>query len=146
VLLGACDLAPLGYEVEEFFLSGLATRYAVAGSLTSDGVWGATPSGSAPYKTRAVVIRPRDPAAFNGTVLVEWLNVTSGQDVPARPDGGLPGPVQTTASRGRTFHQCHQSGSRGPSLDQPESGPAQTFGRRAAKRAFDWMPLQSLCG
>jgi hypothetical protein len=30
-----------------------------------------------------VVIRPKDPAKFNGTVLVEWLNVTSGQDTPA---------------------------------------------------------------
>ncbi|KVW89283.1 hypothetical protein WL00_11365 [Burkholderia cepacia] len=29
-----------------------------------------------------VVIRPTDPAKFNGTVLVEWLNVTSGYDIP----------------------------------------------------------------
>jgi hypothetical protein len=28
-----------------------------------------------------VTVRPRDPAAFNGTALVEWLNVTSGQDM-----------------------------------------------------------------
>lgn len=30
-----------------------------------------------------VVVRPGDPARFNGTALVEWLNVTSGQDMPS---------------------------------------------------------------
>jgi hypothetical protein len=83
LLLGAYDLAPLGYQAEEFFLSGSATRYALAGPPSSDGVWSAAPADSALYKTRVVVIRPSDPATFNGTVLVEWLNVTSGQDMPA---------------------------------------------------------------
>jgi Alpha/beta hydrolase domain len=83
LLLGAYDLAPLGYQAEEFFLSGSATRYTLAGPPTSDGVWSVTPAASAAYKTRVVVIRPSDPATFNGTVLVEWLNVTSGQDMPA---------------------------------------------------------------
>jgi hypothetical protein len=68
LLLGAYDLAPLGYQAEEFFLAGSARSYA--------------PAGSATYKTRIVVIRPSDPAPFNGTLLVEWLNVTSGQDMP----------------------------------------------------------------
>lgn len=81
LLLGAYDLAPLGYQAEEFFLSGSATSYALAGLPTSDGVWSATPAASAPYKTRVVVVRPSDPAKFNGTALVEWLNVTSGQDM-----------------------------------------------------------------
>ncbi|MBL6615498.1 MAG: hypothetical protein ISP49_19470 [Reyranella sp.] len=69
LLLGAYDLAPLGYQAEEFFLEGSVSRYA--------------PAGSAAYKTRIVVIRPTDPATFNGTLLVEWLNVTSGQDMPS---------------------------------------------------------------
>ncbi len=38
---------------------------------------------TAPFTTRFVVIRPNDPAKFNGTLLVEWLNVTAGQDTPA---------------------------------------------------------------
>ena len=42
------------------------------------------PSDPAPYKTRVVVYRPIDPKKFNGTVIVEWLNV-SGQ-VDADPD------------------------------------------------------------
>ena len=37
-----------------------------------------------PYRTRVVVRRPADAAAFSGTVVVEWLNVSSGLD--ANPD------------------------------------------------------------
>src|SRR4030095_4177896 len=33
-----------------------------------------------PYKTRILVRRPADPKRFNGTVLVEWNNVTNGFD------------------------------------------------------------------
>ena len=36
--------------------------------------------GRAPYKTRLVVLRPVDAAAFNGTVVVLWNNVTAGYD------------------------------------------------------------------
>ena len=36
-----------------------------------------------PYKTRIVVYRPIDPKHFDGTVVVEWLNVTAGIDAPA---------------------------------------------------------------
>ncbi|MBV8190439.1 MAG: hypothetical protein JO339_24565 [Alphaproteobacteria bacterium] len=82
LLLGAYDLAPFGYQVEEFFLGGSATRYALTSPPTSDGLWSAAPAGSAAYETRLVVVRPSDAAAFNGMVLVEWLNVTSGQDMP----------------------------------------------------------------
>ena len=39
---------------------------------------------TAPYQTRLVVVRPTDQAKFNGTVIVEWLNVTGGTD--AAPD------------------------------------------------------------
>ena len=83
LLLGAYDLESLGYQAEELFLSGSATRYALAGPPTSDGAWNAAPAGRAPYRTRVVVVRPSDPAKFSGTMLVEWLNVTSGQEMPA---------------------------------------------------------------
>ncbi len=69
LLLGAFDLATLGYGAEEFFLSGTAQSYA--------------PPGSADYTTRVVVARPTDAAKFNGTVIVEWLNVSGGIDAPA---------------------------------------------------------------
>src|SRR5262249_33310639 len=44
--------------------------------------WDAVPAATAPYKTRIVVLRPRDSAKFSGTVVVEWLNVSGGLDVP----------------------------------------------------------------
>ena len=72
------DLAAAGYREQEFFLSGTAKGY---GGAT---VFGQSPSGHAPdatsarYATRILVRRPADPRKFNGTVLFEWLNVTSG--------------------------------------------------------------------
>lgn len=69
LLLGAYDLATLDYGAEEFFVSGAARSYAT----------GAT----ADYTTRIVVVLPVDRARFNGTVIVEWLNVSGGIDAPA---------------------------------------------------------------
>ncbi|OBB65025.1 alpha/beta hydrolase domain-containing protein [Mycobacterium sp. 852014-50255_SCH5639931] len=83
LLLGAFDLADVGYRAEEFFVSGTATSYAPAAELESDGRWSVTPSATAEYTTRLVVLTPADPALFNGTVLVEWLNVSGGLDAPA---------------------------------------------------------------
>nr|WP_090344366.1 alpha/beta hydrolase domain-containing protein [Mycolicibacterium malmesburyense]CRL75836.1 hypothetical protein CPGR_03725 [Mycolicibacterium malmesburyense] len=69
LLLGAYDLATLGYGAEEFFVSGTAKSYAT--DATAD------------YTTRMVVLLPIDRALFNGTVIVEWLNVSGGMDAPA---------------------------------------------------------------
>jgi hypothetical protein len=80
--LGAFDLKPLGYVVEEFFLSSTATSYRHVGDLGGDGHWTAEAQGSSPFTTRVVVVRPSGPAKFNGTVLVEWLNVSGGLDAP----------------------------------------------------------------
>jgi Alpha/beta hydrolase domain len=84
LLLSGFDLAPLGFTTEEFFISGTATSYKLAGPPPADGRWQAMPAGTAPYATRIVVVRPSDPKKFNGTVVVEWLNVTAGTD--AAPD------------------------------------------------------------
>ena len=67
----AYELAAVGYSNEEHFLAGTARSYA------------ASPD-EAPYRTRAIVRKPLDPARFNGTVVVEWLNVSGGVD--AGPD------------------------------------------------------------
>jgi hypothetical protein len=83
LLLGAYDLATVGYRAEEFFVSGSASSYAPAGELGSDGRWRAEPSGTADYTTRIVALTPTDDAVFNGTVIVEWLNVSGGIDAPA---------------------------------------------------------------
>jgi hypothetical protein len=75
------DLAETyGYVESEFFVAGEAVAYAPAAALTADGRWTVTETAAAPYTTRLLVRRPVDPAAFNGTVVVEWLNVTSGMD------------------------------------------------------------------
>jgi hypothetical protein len=70
----------VGYEQSEYFLSGTANAYVPFSSLTTNGQWSVTPSSSAPYVTRVVVNRPIDPSKFNGTVVVEWLNVSGGLD------------------------------------------------------------------
>ena len=83
LMLSAYDLDALGYTVEEQFLSGEAASYKLPGPPTADGRWQAEVAARATYATRVVVLRPKDPAKFNGTLLVEWLNVTAGQDTPA---------------------------------------------------------------
>jgi hypothetical protein len=83
----AYDLAPLGYIEEEYFLTGQAVSYEHEGERPTDGRWRVTEKDQADYRTRFVVRRPLDPTAFNGTVIVEWLNVSGGTD--AEPDWGL---------------------------------------------------------
>ncbi len=70
------DLGAQGYEQAEYFVGGTASAYTAAGPLESDGHWTAVPAESAPYKARVVVYRPTDRRRFNGTVVVEWLNVS----------------------------------------------------------------------
>lgn len=78
--LGTYDLGKLNYAVDEYFLSGEAASYRPVGALGFDGKWAVEAAGKAPFTTRMVVVRPADPAKFNGTVLVEWLNVSAGAD------------------------------------------------------------------
>jgi len=83
LLLGAFEIADVGYVAEEFFVSGTASSYSPTGELGSDGRWSVTPSDTAEYTTRIVVLTPADRSRFNGTVIVEWLNVSGGIDAPA---------------------------------------------------------------
>ena len=83
IMLAGYDLESLGYTVEEHFLSGEAQSFTLPGAPSADGRWQAEVSARAPFVTRIVVVRPKDAARFNGTLLVEWLNVTAGQDTPA---------------------------------------------------------------
>jgi hypothetical protein len=80
-LLGP-DVSSLGYVLEEFFIEGEAANYQPAGKLGSNGRWRVEETEQAPYKTRIVVWKPADAADFNGTVFVEWLNVSPGFDNP----------------------------------------------------------------
>jgi hypothetical protein len=79
----AFDLASVGYSTAEHFATGVARQYASEGTRSTDGRWSVAPGETADFTTRLVVYRPTDPARANGTVIVEWLNVTGGLDVPA---------------------------------------------------------------
>lgn len=67
-------LADKNYVEQEFFLEGTATSYQRTGEKIEDGI---------PYKTRMLVRRPKNAEDFNGTVLLEWQNVTAGYDLDA---------------------------------------------------------------
>ena len=69
------DMAINGYIEEEFLIEGTANRYNTPAQST-----GTIVDGNHPYKTRVVVRRPADAKRFNGTVLVEWYNVTNNFD------------------------------------------------------------------
>lgn len=77
------DINSRGYIETEYFIEGLATRYGPVGELKDDGRWSVEPTESAPYKTRILVRRPKDPATFNGILIVEWTNVTGGFEIAA---------------------------------------------------------------
>ena len=68
------DLAANGYVEEEYYLEGAADGFAADGAQVATDV---------PYRTRIVVRRPVDDRDFNGTVLMEWQNVTAGYDLDA---------------------------------------------------------------
>ena len=65
-----------GYVEEEFFYEGTANTYSTPefgknAEITKSGI---------PFRSRMLVRRPADQSRFNGTVVVEWLNVTNGYD------------------------------------------------------------------
>jgi hypothetical protein len=74
------DLAQFGYVAEEYFFSGDAAAYTATQPLASDGKWRAEASSTAPFTTRMVMYRPAAANDFDGTAVVEWLNVSPGFD------------------------------------------------------------------
>ncbi|MDR1277828.1 MAG: hypothetical protein LBK02_03675 [Treponema sp.] len=74
------NISRIGYVEEEFFIEGNAAHYDLTGEWTNDGKWTLEKADAVPYKTRVLVQRPADPAGFNGTVIVEWSNVSNGYD------------------------------------------------------------------
>ena len=69
------DLPTHGFVEQEFYFQGTANRYNTPSLAT-----GSIIDSGHPYQTRMLVRRPADPKQFNGTVLVECLNVTNGFD------------------------------------------------------------------
>ena len=81
-------LQKYGYVEQEFFFDGTANRYDAAapgggvGNVARCSPIANIVTPNVPYRSRMRVIRPTDPAKFNGTVIVEWTNVTNGYDTP----------------------------------------------------------------
>lgn len=77
------DVASFGYEEAEYFLEGNACCYRDIDDSQSqrDGHWRAEVTSEVAFKTRMIVYRPKDPKAFNGTVILTWNNVTAGYDL-----------------------------------------------------------------
>lgn len=61
------DVEAYGYSEEEYLISGTATDI-------TDGT-------QLPYTTRITVRKPTDASKFNGTAVVEWVNVTGAADL-----------------------------------------------------------------
>jgi hypothetical protein len=76
------DLTSSGYIEEEFFFEGTANTYNIDPRVSKKTTAEIT-STDHPYRTRMIVRRPVSAEAFNGTVLMEWQNVTAGYDVDA---------------------------------------------------------------
>ena len=72
----------VGGTEKEYFFEGTATRYRLADGVTeypTNGRWEAEAIDEQPFRTRMLVLCP-DPAQFNGTVIVEWNNVSAGEN------------------------------------------------------------------
>src|ERR1700683_2748945 len=75
------NLATYGYLEREFTMSGTTNIYRQSGIWGPGGPWNVSVAQSGvPYTTRLLVRYPTSPAKFNGTVVVEWLNDTTGGD------------------------------------------------------------------
>ena len=79
------------------------------GDLGANGMWSVSSDDDpTAYKTRVQVYRPKNPAAFNGTVYLEWLNVTNGSDT--APDWLAA--HNEMIRRGRGVRRAHDAGHR----------------------------------
>ena len=70
-------LSGTGYLEQEFELRGQASRY----RMTDSGSDAERIDGGHAYCTRLLVRRPSAAVGFNGVAVVEWLNVSTGQDL-----------------------------------------------------------------
>jgi hypothetical protein len=69
-------LEAFDYQEEEFYIEGLANAYVIDGRTTGS----VEPGSQYPFKTRVIVRRPKSARAFNGTVILEWINTAAFND------------------------------------------------------------------
>jgi hypothetical protein len=87
------DMLAPGYVVVEYQLEGTAAGHRIAPGTepTIDGRWSVEAFADAGYRTRILVVRPAREERFNGTVVVNWQNVSAGFEQAAPRDGELYG-------------------------------------------------------
>ncbi len=116
------------YMQDELFVYGTATSWQSVGALNSDGRWTVTAGPTAPFKTRIFTLRPRDPAKFNGMVLVEWFNVS----------GGIDGAVELLAARRELLRQGYAYvgvSAQRVGIEGPAAGNAGGYGGIGLKKS-----------
>ncbi len=74
------DLDAIGYLQSEWRASGTAGSLDAPDGLSSDGRWSLVPGPERSFTTRLVLRRPAEDLRCSGTLVVEWLNVSSGTD------------------------------------------------------------------
>lgn len=82
------DIASVGYVEAEYFLEGEARSFDLH-SAPPSGRFEVSAARTQPYRTRILVRRPADPARFNGTVVVEWINVSAGYEIACADPVGI---------------------------------------------------------
>jgi hypothetical protein len=132
IATGPFVAAKAGYTETEYVASGTASSYRAVGAQGKDGKWSVAPKGQAKYRTRIIVVRPRDPRKFNGTVFDEWLNVSAGSDVAA--DYSSAGAYMVSHGYAWVGVSAQQTGIQGGDAVVPVAGVA-TGGVRAADPA-----------
>ena len=74
------DLSEYGYVQEEYFISGEARPLGPSELFAEE--WENPSDEAAEYTTRILVFRPADSTEFNGSLVVNWPNVSDDHDVP----------------------------------------------------------------
>jgi len=120
IATGPFDVTKAGYVETEYFASGTASSYRAVGAQGKDGHWSVAPKSTATYRTRIVVVRPRDPKKFSGTVFDEWLNVSAGSDVAA--DYSSAGAYMTRVGDAWVGVSAQQTGVQGGTAVVPVAG------------------------
>lgn len=75
------DISEYGYVEDEYFVKGKARPLGPIDPYPVEERENPSEE-AATYRTRMLVYRPKDECDFNGTVVVEWPNVSTGRDAP----------------------------------------------------------------
>lgn len=131
------DISKYDYIEEEYFLSGTAQSCQPVGELTGDGRWTIEMQNAEPYETRILVRRPADAERFNGTVIVEWADMSNGYELTYSEAQGIYDNgfayVSVTADKEGADSLREWDSERYGDLDIPDTGMAYDIFTQAAQ-------------